>query len=52
MRLGAPGSAEAVVSSATVDSERAGQAGAVVVHEVDGAYGHDELAPAVLQAGS
>ena len=52
--MGAPGPAEAeeaVAASAPVDSVSADLAGAAVVHEVDGADGVDEPAPAVLQAG-
>ena len=51
--MGAPGPAEEAESeeeaaaSAMVDSVCAGLAGAAVVYEVDGADGHDELAPAV-----
>jgi len=47
-----PAEAEAVVASATLDSAFAGLSGAAVVHEADGADGHDGPAPAVVQAGS
>ena len=47
--MGALGPVEAgvVAASATADSVCSDFAGAAVVHEVDGAYDHDELAPVV-----